>query len=107
MDEEAIQRRRDLMRQRALAKAQIGLGPEEVMEKEEEKEGAGKDSDDEETSEEETTDSEDEEEGAMLKPVFVRKGDRLTVQEREKEEAKEREAERQANLLAEQRKRDR
>ena len=108
MDEEAIQRRRDLMRQRALAKAQIGLGPEEVMEKEEEREaaagGAGSEESDE-TSEEETSDS-DEEEGARLKPVFVRKGDRLTIQEREREEAKEREAERQAQMLRDQRKKE-
>ena len=108
MDEEAIQRRRDLMRQRALAKAQIGLGPEEVMEKEEEREaaagGAGSEESDE-TSEEESSDS-DEEEGARLKPVFVRKGDRLTIQEREREEAKEREAERQAQVQRDQRKKE-
>ena len=109
MDEEAIQRRRDLMRQRALAKAQIGLGPEEVMEKEEEREaaagGGGGSEESDETSEEETSDS-DEEEGARLKPVFVRKGDRLTIQEREREEAKEREAERQAQIQRDQRKKE-
>jgi microfibrillar-associated protein 1 len=38
-----------------------------------------------------------------LKPVFVRKKDRLTVQEREREEAKQRQAEREAQILAEQR----
>jgi hypothetical protein len=31
LDEEGIQRRRDLMRQRALARAQIGVGQEEIM----------------------------------------------------------------------------
>lgn len=31
MDEEAIQRRRELMKQRALAKAEIGMGQEEIM----------------------------------------------------------------------------
>lgn len=71
MDEEAIQRRRELMRQRALAKAQIGLGQEEIMDKEEEK-SASEDEEEEETTEEETTDSEGDE-GARLKPVFVRK----------------------------------
>ena len=38
-----------------------------------------------------------------MKPVFVRKKDRLTVQEREREEAKQRQAEREAQILAEQR----
>ena len=69
MDEEAIGRRRELMRQRALAKAQIGLGQEEVMAKEEEREGESEDS----SEEEETTDESEEEEDARLKPVFVRK----------------------------------
>ena len=41
-----------------------------------------------------------------MKPVFVRKKDRLTVQEREREEAKQRQAEREAQMLAEQRRRD-
>ena len=31
MDDEAIQRRRELMRQRAKAKAEIGIGQEEIM----------------------------------------------------------------------------
>jgi len=38
--------------------------------------------------------------------VFVRKGDRLTIQEREREEAKEREAERQAQIQRDQRKKE-
>ncbi len=92
LDEEAISRRRDLMRQRALAKAQIGIDQEEILvvssksnpnilicfipfyalslqDKEEEKSGSEEDDDDE-TSEEET---DSEEEDAKLKPVFVRK----------------------------------
>ncbi len=88
LDEEAISRRRDLMRQRALAKAQIGIDQEEILvlsmkaypsvvcvfytsflqDKEEEK--SGSDDEEEETSEEET---DSEEEDAKLKPVFVRK----------------------------------
>jgi hypothetical protein len=31
MDDEGIQRRRELMRQRALARAQIGVGQEELL----------------------------------------------------------------------------
>ena len=50
-------RRRELMRQRALARAQIGMGQEEVMAKEEEKEQSASENE-EETTEEETTDSE-------------------------------------------------
>merc|ERR1711953_1214928 len=104
LDDDGIQRRRELMRQRALARAQIGMGQEEVMAKEEEK-AVSEESDSDETTEEETTDSEGEE-GARLKPVFVRKKDRLTVQEREREEAKQRQAEREAQMMAEQRRRD-
>ena len=93
------------MRQRALARAQIGMGQEEVMAKEDEKPASEEESDEDETTEEETTDSE-EEEGARLKPVFVRKRDRLTVQEREREEAKQRQVEREAAQLAELRRKD-
>merc|ERR1712156_98831 len=104
LDEAGILRRRELMRQRALARAQIGMGQEEVMAKEDEK-SVSEESDSDETTEEETTDSE-QEEGARFKPVFVRKRDRLTVQEREREEAKQRQAEREAQMMAEQRRRD-
>ena len=104
LDDDGIQRRRELMRQRAMARAQIGMGQEEVMAKEDEK-PVSEESDSDETTEEETTDSE-EEEGARFKPVFVRKQDRLTLQEREREEAKQRQNEREAQMLAEQRRRD-
>ena len=101
MDEQAVQRRRDLMRQRAIAKAQMGVKQEELLAKEEEKEG----SEEEEESSEEETDSEEEEQEARLKPVFVRAKDRLTIQEREREEMKARQAEREAQKLAEERRR--
>ena len=58
LDEEGVQRRRELMRQRALARAQIGMGVEEAMPKEEEKSASEDEEDEEETTEEETTDSE-------------------------------------------------
>merc|ERR1712240_352 len=103
MDEDAIIRRRELMRQRALAKAQMGVKQEEVLEKEEEKSGP-EDEEEGETTEEET-DSEEEEQGARLKPVFVRAKDRLTIQERERELMKARHAEREAARAAEDRRR--
>merc|ERR1719510_1562308 len=93
------------MRQRALARAQIGVGQEEIMEKEDEQAEVSEEEEGEETSEEETTDSE-EEEGARLKPVFVRKKDRLTVQEREKEDAKQRQLEREAEEAKKARRRE-
>merc|ERR1719309_1420616 len=86
MDEDAITRRRELMRQKAIAKAQMGVKQEEVLEKEEERSGP-EDEEEGETTEEET-DSEEEEQGARLKPVFVKAKDRLTIQEREREEMK-------------------
>ena len=106
------------MRQRALAKQQLGVRQEEVLAKEEERSGP-EDEEEGETSDEET-DSEEEEAGARLKPVFVRAKDRLTiqvallltktttvraVQEREREEARARQAEREAAKLAEERRR--
>lgn len=100
LDEEAIMRRRELMRQRAVTKAQIGVGQEEVMDKEEEK--SGPEESEEEETEESETDSE-EEEGARLKPVFVRAKDRLTIQEREREDAKAKLAEREASKIKDER----
>lgn len=101
VDEDAIARRRELMRQRALYKAQAGDIQEEVLPRDDEK--SGPESEEEETSEEET-DSE-EEEGARLKPVFVRAKDRLTIQEREREEAKAKQLEKEAARAAEERRR--
>jgi len=102
MDEEQMQRRRDLMRQKAALKAQAGMVAQEALPKEEERSGA-EDEEEEESSEEET-DSE-EEAGARLKPVFVRAKDRLTIQEREKEDLKAKQAEREMAKMAEERRR--
>jgi len=101
MDEDTVTRRRELMRQKAIAKAQMGVKQEELLAKEEEKSG----SEEEEDSSEEETDSEEEEQEARLKPVFVRAKDRLTIQEREREEMKARQAEREAQKMAEERRR--
>merc|ERR1712240_745491 len=46
-----------------------------------------------------------EEEGARLKPVFVRAKDRLTIQEREREDQKAKQAERELAKMAEERRR--
>ncbi|QQP40394.1 Uncharacterized protein FKW44_014415, partial [Caligus rogercresseyi] len=108
LDEEGISRRRELMRQRALMKAQI-QEKEEIMEVEEERSGeeGGKHDSGSSSSEEEedTTDDSDDSEGPKLKPIFVRKRDRLTLEEREKEASKARVAEKEAAALAEVRRR--
>lgn len=106
LDEAGIQRRRELMRQRALARAQIGMDQDEIMAKEEEKSASESDGDDDDETTEEETDSENDAPGGRLKPVFVRKQDRLTQIEREREEAKMRQVEKEAAFSAEQRRRE-
>lgn len=98
MDEEEVQRRRTLLRQRALNRSK----DRDVMDVEEEK--SDKESDDESSEYEEYTDSE-EETGPRLKPVFVRRKDRVTIQEKEKIEQREKELEIQAKVMAEERRR--
>ena len=71
-------------------RAQIGVGQEELLAKEAESENSTEDDEERRTSGEET---DTEEEGVRWKPVFVRKRDRLTVQEREREEARQRQLE--------------
>lgn len=81
LDEDAIERRRESLKKRALANTQQ-KHERDLLEVEEEED----DEDEEEESEseyEEYSDS-DEESGLRLKPVFVRKDDRVTVQERDK-----------------------
>uniref|UniRef100_A0AAX7VFR3 Micro-fibrillar-associated protein 1 C-terminal domain-containing protein n=1 Tax=Astatotilapia calliptera TaxID=8154 RepID=A0AAX7VFR3_ASTCA len=82
VDDEEIERRRAMMRQRALDRKN------EEMESEYE----------------EYTDSEDEAE-PRLKPVFIRKKERVTVAEREAEEQRQRELEAEAKRQAEERRR--
>ncbi|KAL8618942.1 hypothetical protein ACOMHN_020361 [Nucella lapillus] len=98
LDEEEIERRRAFRRQRALQRRD----EDEVMDVEEEKsEGETE----EESSEyEECTDSE-EETGPRLKPVFVRKKERVTIQEREREDQRLKDLETEAKKLAEERRR--
>ncbi|XP_064634568.1 microfibrillar-associated protein 1-like [Lineus longissimus] len=98
LDDEEIERRRLLLRQRA----QQRLEEEEVLEKEEEmSEGESE----EESSEYEEYSESDEEMGPRLKPVFVRKKDRITIQEKQREEEKQHELEVEAKKMAEERRR--
>ncbi|XP_062405576.1 microfibrillar-associated protein 1 [Sardina pilchardus] len=100
VDDEEIERRRAMMRNRAHDRKTEEM---ELMEVEEE----GKSGEEEEESEseyEEYTDSEDEAE-PRLKPVFIRKKDRVTVAEREAEELKQKELEVEAKKQAEERRR--
>lgn len=99
LDEEEIERRRALRKQRIVQQKD----EEEIMDVEEEKKDE-EESEEESSEYEEYTDSE-EETGPRLKPVFVRKKDRITVQEKEREEVKLKELEIEAKKLAEERKR--
>lgn len=81
LDDEEIERRRNLLRQRAILRKE----EEEILGLEEEKSEG--ESEEESSEYEEYSDSE-EETGPRLKPVFVRKKDRITIQERERNEAK-------------------
>uniref|UniRef100_A0A8D8Y1Y3 Microfibrillar-associated protein 1 n=1 Tax=Cacopsylla melanoneura TaxID=428564 RepID=A0A8D8Y1Y3_9HEMI len=83
LSDEEIEKRRDMLRKRALEKKQ--QEEEEVLEKEEEKEHSAEESEEESSEYEEYTDSE-EETGPRLKPVFVKKKERITIIEKEKEQ---------------------
>ncbi|XP_018620524.1 microfibrillar-associated protein 1 [Scleropages formosus] len=99
VDDEEIERRRAMMRQRAQERKNEEM---EIMEVEEEGKSAGESES--ESEYEEYTDSEDETE-PRLKPVFIRKKDRVTVAEREAEEQKQKELEIEAKKQAEERRR--
>ncbi|KAG5270177.1 hypothetical protein AALO_G00189640 [Alosa alosa] len=99
VDDEEIERRRAMMRNRAQDRKNEEM---EVMEVEEE--GKSGEESESESEYEEYTDSEDEAE-PRLKPVFIRKKDRVTVAEREAEELKQKELEVEAKRVAEERRR--
>ncbi|XP_071369351.1 microfibrillar-associated protein 1 [Centroberyx affinis] len=99
VDDEEIERRRAMMRQRAQERKNEDM---EIMEVEEE--GKSGEESESESEYEEYTDSEDEAE-PRLKPVFIRKKDRVTVAEREAEEQKQRELEAEVKKQAEERRR--
>ncbi|XP_059801888.1 microfibrillar-associated protein 1 [Hemitrygon akajei] len=95
VDDEEIERRRAMMRQRAQERENEEL---ELLELEDE--GRSGEESEEESEYEEYTDSEDETE-PRLKPVFIRRKDRVTVQEREAEALKQKELEQEAKRLSE------
>lgn len=99
VDDEEIERRRAMMRHRAQERKNEEM---EIMEVEEE--GKSGEESESESEYEEYTDSEDETE-PRLKPVFIRKKDRVTVAEREAEELKQKELEVEAKRQAEERRR--
>lgn len=109
LDDEEIERRRIMLRQRARAK----LNDEEELlaipevEKETEVKKQTVEDEDMYTTDEDSdyTDSDEEDEGQRLKPVFVRKKDRLTIQEREKEEERQLELAEEAKKAAADRRR--
>uniref|UniRef100_UPI00358F6F09 microfibrillar-associated protein 1 n=1 Tax=Myxine glutinosa TaxID=7769 RepID=UPI00358F6F09 len=96
IDEEEIERRRALMRERATERHPADA---ELLELEEEVGSAASAS---ESEYEEYSDSEEELE-PRLKPVFIRRKDRLTVQKQEAEVQRQRESEQEAKRLAEDR----
>lgn len=99
LSEEEIERRREELKKRVLSRSQDN---EELLKEDDEEEKSGTES--ESSSEyEEYTDSE-EETGPRLKPVFVRKKDRITVMEKEKELLKQKQAEAEAKKLADEKK---
>ncbi|XP_046491491.1 microfibrillar-associated protein 1 [Neodiprion pinetum] len=100
LSDSEIERRRDALKQRVLSKKEA----DQEMFHEEDEEKLRTNSSEDSSEYEEYTDSE-EETGPRLKPVFVRKKDRITVMEKEKEAMKQKQAEIEAKKMAEERKR--
>lgn len=99
LDDEEIERRRMLLKMKAQEKAH----EEELLDLEDDERKSDPDLSDE-SEYEEYSDSEEETE-QRLKPVFVRKGDRVTVEDKEKQAQKEKELEILAKKQAEERRR--
>lgn len=92
-----IEKRREQLKQRILSKQE----EQEFLDKEEEKSN----SDSSETSEYEEYSDSEEETGPRLKPVFIRKRDRITIVEKEKEAQRQKQLEQENQRMAEERRR--
>ena len=104
VDEEEIELRRQAMRARVIAqKEDTDLLD---IEEEAEEKASEKDDEEEESSEYEEYSESDDEMGPRLKPVFVKKEDRVTIQERELQEATQEQLEQLNKQRAEERKKD-
>jgi len=99
VDEEAIERRRQQVRARAQERKTAESDLLEIEDEEDDEE-----EEEEESSEYEEDSDSDEEAGIRLKPVFVRKNDRVTIQERERLEEESAVTEEKVKKLAEERK---
>ncbi|KAF2361775.1 Micro-fibrillar-associated protein 1 C-terminal [Trinorchestia longiramus] len=99
VDEEALALRRQRLRERAMTKI---VQEEEVLGKEDE--GSEESSEEEDSEYSEETDSEAE--GPRMRPVFVRKRERLTIQQREATMQSTKQSESEARRRAEERRRE-
>lgn len=111
LNDEEIERRRALLRERARMRVNdeeelLAVPADEIANEATKKQQQDEEEDDEYTTDDESeyTDSEDDD-GPRLKPVFVRKKDRLTIQEREKEEQRQEQLKLEAKKAAEERRR--
>ncbi|XP_063241761.1 microfibrillar-associated protein 1 [Bacillus rossius redtenbacheri] len=101
LSDEEIEKRRQMIREKLLSRKEEETEVE-VLDKEDENKSAAEESGSDSSEYEEYSDSE-EETGPRLKPVFVRKKDRVTVMEREREAIKQKQAELEAKKMAEER----
>ena len=103
VDEEELELRRQTMRERVIAQKEDA----DLLDIEDEaEEKASENEEEEESSEYEEYSESDDEMGPRLKPVFVKKEDRVTIQERELQEATQEQLEQLNKQRAEERKKD-
>ncbi|XP_050425898.1 microfibrillar-associated protein 1 [Adelges cooleyi] len=103
LSDSEIERRRQRLRQKVLSQNKE-KETNEVLEKEDEGHGTDDNTSDE-SSEYDDFSASDEETGPRLKPIFVRKKDRVTIIQKEKEDIKQKQLEYEQKKLAEERRR--